>query len=69
MVDFIFYSRHFFKAQNKFIEGNLKLLNRLLLYTEEQCTAMGNLPNAKCPSDHLSLVAKFLLKVNKRHKT
>ena len=61
MVDYIFYSRYFSKYLSKFIESNLKLLGRTSLYTAQECTEMGHLPNDKCPSDHLCLVAKFLL--------
>ena len=61
MVDYIFYSRRYSQYLSKFIESNLKLLGRLCLYTEKECIAMGHLPNNVCPSDHLSLVAKFLL--------
>ena len=65
MVDYILYSRYFSHRYSKFVEGNLKLLQRLSLYTEKQCTDLGHLPNEKCPSDHLSLAAKFLLTANK----
>ena len=65
MVDYILYSRYFSHRYSKFVEGNLKLLQRLSLYTEKQCTDLGHLPNEKSPSDHLSLAAKFLLTANK----
>ena len=61
MVDFIFYSRYYSQYLSKFIESNLKLLGRLCLFTEKECIDMGHLPNDLCPSDHLCLVAKFLL--------
>ncbi len=61
MVDYIFYSRRFSKYLNKFIESNLKLLAKVDLLTEADCTQLGHLPNHFCPSDHLSLIGKFLL--------
>ena len=61
MVDFIFYSRFFSSKFSKFIEGPLKLLGRLNLLTASECSKLGHLPNKSCPSDHLSLVAQFLL--------
>ena len=60
MVDFIFYSRCYSQKYSKFIENNLKLLSKLNLHTKQTCIEMGHLPNKFCPSDHLSLVAKFL---------
>lgn len=61
MVDYIFYSLVYSRYLSKFIEGRLKMLGRIQLYSAEECTKMGHLPNEFCPSDHLSLVAKFLL--------
>ena len=68
MVDYILYSRYFSHRYSKFVEGNLKLLQKLTLLTEEQCTDLGHLPNEACPSDHLSLAAKFLLTINKMER-
>lgn len=61
MVDYIFYSLIYSRYLSKFIEGHLKMLGRIQLYSAEDCVKLGHLPNDICPSDHLSLVAKFLL--------
>jgi mRNA deadenylase 3'-5' endonuclease subunit Ccr4 len=67
VVDYMFYSTNFCEKYNKFIEGNLKLVAKLDLLSGHQCRRMGSLPSEKCPSDHLSLCAKFLL-CSKRSK-
>ena len=42
-------------------EGSLKLLGRLSLPTVQQMALVGRIPNTLCPSDHLPLLADFLL--------
>lgn len=42
-------------------EGSLKLLGRLSLPTAQQMALVGKIPNTHCPSDHLPLLADFLL--------
>ena len=42
-------------------EGRLKLLGRLSLPTAQQMALVGRIPNTHCPSDHLPLLADFLL--------
>ena len=42
-------------------EGSLKLLGRLSLPTVQQMALVGRIPNTHCPSDHLPLLADFLL--------
>ena len=42
-------------------EGALKLLGRLSLPTVQQMALVGRIPNTHCPSDHLPLLADFLL--------
>lgn len=42
-------------------EGSLKLLGRLALPAVQQMTLVGRIPNTHCPSDHLPLLADFLL--------
>ena len=61
VVDYIFYSTVFHSKHNKQVEGNLKLISRLRLPTESKCRELGGMPNPLCPSDHISLVAKFIL--------
>ena len=61
VVDYMLYTTSFSEKYNKFIEGNLKLVSKLELLSGQQCRNMGGLPSSSCPSDHLSLVAKFLL--------
>lgn len=62
MVDYIFYSTRFSPTLQKYIEGNLKLLARLKLLHGYECERMGGFPSETCPSDHLCLIANFLLK-------
>jgi len=61
VVDYIFYSTVFNPSYNKHVEGRLKLVSRLRLPSEKQCRDLGGLPNPACPSDHICLVAKFIL--------
>ena len=61
VVDYMLYSTSYSEKYNKFVEGNLKLVSKLELLSGQQCREMGGLPSNACPSDHLSLVAKFLL--------
>ena len=68
-VDYILYSTSFSEKYNKFIEGNLKLVSRLELLSGQQCRSIGSLPSNSFPSDHLSLVAKFLLCSQKRQSS
>ena len=42
-------------------EGSLKLLAHLTLPTAQQMSLVGSIPNTHCPSDHLPLLADFLL--------
>ena len=41
-------------------ERDVALLGTYGLLSGEECNAMGGIPNAACPSDHLPLLAKFL---------
>jgi len=65
-VDYIFYSTvqssHSASKDGR-AEGNLKLVGRLALLTGPEISALGGLPSAICPSDHLPLLAEFCLKV------
>ena len=61
-VDYIFYSTVASTVLGKWIEGNLKLLSRLNLFSGEEVSNLGGLPSRAFPSDHISLVARFLLK-------
>ena len=66
IVDYMLYSTNFSTKYNKFIEGKLKLVAKLDLLSGQQCRNMGGLPSKMCPSDHLSLVAKFLISSGNR---
>ena len=65
-VDYIFYNvcemsqytRHHKLGAR---EGSLKLLGRLGLMSSDEIAQLGNLPNDVNPSDHLPLLARFLL--------
>ena len=50
-VDHIFYSA----------SARLRLLGKLNLPSSRQMAVVGGIPNQECPSDHLPLVADFLL--------
>lgn len=68
-VDYIFYGvlsglTRFYngEVQTKDVqEGHLSLLAKLGLLTERELSKMGSLPNKHFGSDHLSLIAMFLL--------
>uniref|UniRef100_A0A1B6ECP6 Endonuclease/exonuclease/phosphatase domain-containing protein n=1 Tax=Clastoptera arizonana TaxID=38151 RepID=A0A1B6ECP6_9HEMI len=63
-VDYMFYSLVKNSTTNKNEEGDLKLLSKLRLPTEGECkNKIKHLPNFACGSDHLSLLAKFVLKL------
>ena len=68
VVDYLLYSTNYSLKYNKFVEGNLKLVGKLDLFSGQQCRSMGGLPSNVCPSDHLSLVAKFLIGSGKRQR-
>eukprot|EP00095_Tigriopus_kingsejongensis_P002523 maker-scaffold838_size90379-snap-gene-0.11 protein:Tk02523 transcript:maker-scaffold838_size90379-snap-gene-0.11-mRNA-1 annotation:"hypothetical protein DAPPUDRAFT_302699" len=62
-VDYIFYSTIFSQKRGRNVEGNLKLLSRLLSFSgQEARVKLGSLPSSQYPSDHLCLMAEFLLK-------
>jgi protein angel len=65
-VDYIFYSTVASLLHGKWIEGNLKLISRLNPLTGSQISNLGGLPSKAFPSDHICLVAKFLLKGTRR---
>ena len=64
-VDYIFYStqpgRPGGHSSDGRREGKLKLVGRLSLPSAQQMWTVGSLPNYFCPSDHLPLLADFLL--------
>ncbi|XP_076464289.1 protein angel homolog 2-like isoform X2 [Babylonia areolata] len=68
-VDYIFYSVDYkdvcVKEEEVEVrvveEGHLKLLGRYGLMSGEELDALGGIPNALVPSDHLCLITKFLL--------
>lgn len=65
-VDYIFYSTvqsSQSASKDGRAEGKLKLVGRLSLLTGPEISALGGLPSAICPSDHLPLLAEFCLKV------
>jgi len=59
-VDYIFYSTKILPS-GETREGRLKLLGRFSLPNRQQMALVGKIPNHQCPSDHLPLVAEFLL--------
>jgi len=65
-VDYIYYStiisRNAASNDGK-QEGKLKLVGRLSLPTGPEISVLGGLPSLICPSDHLFLLAEFILKV------
>lgn len=61
MVDYIFFSAPRDRS-SKGTRGRLELLSSLQLFTDEEATEMGGLPNSIWSSDHFSLMASFLLK-------
>eukprot|EP00092_Neocalanus_flemingeri_P089492 GFUD01113246.1.p1 GENE.GFUD01113246.1~~GFUD01113246.1.p1 ORF type:complete len:553 (-),score=163.57 GFUD01113246.1:65-1723(-) len=65
-VDYIFYSTVQSRqaaSKDGRQEGRLKLLGRQSLLTGPEISALGGLPSTICPSDHLPLLAEFLLKI------
>ena len=64
-VDYIFYStqpaRPPSQSSDGRREGKLKLIGRLSLPSGQQMLEVGSLPNYFNPSDHLPLLADFLL--------
>ncbi|XP_077522135.1 protein angel isoform X1 [Amblyomma americanum] len=69
-VDYIFYSvkrketavKNGQVVHNRVIEGPLRLLSTYRLMSQKQLVAVGGLPNEVQSSDHLPLMAKFLLR-------
>ena len=59
-VDYIFYSTKILPS-GETREGRLRLLGRFSLPNRQQMALVGKIPNHQCPSDHLPLVAEFLL--------
>jgi len=65
-VDYIFYSTIISSnaaSNDGKQEGKLKLVGRLSLPTGPEISVLGGLPSPICPSDHLFLLAEFILKV------
>ena len=65
-VDYIYYSTIMSSnaaSSDGRQEGKLKLVGRLSLPTGPEISVLGGLPSAVCPSDHLPLLAEFILKV------
>uniref|UniRef100_UPI00358FDC0D protein angel homolog 2-like isoform X4 n=1 Tax=Myxine glutinosa TaxID=7769 RepID=UPI00358FDC0D len=62
-VDYIFYSvdLHRESIKRSVQDGRLQLLARLSLPNESDIRDIGGLPNIHCPSDHVSLAARFRL--------
>ena len=64
-VDYIFYSTQpglpGGRSSDGRREGKLKLIGRLSLPSAQQMWEVGSLPNYFSPSDHLPLLADFLL--------
>jgi hypothetical protein len=54
------YSSRFNAGLNKYVEGRLKLLSRRQLPTAKNINSE-TIPNDVCPSDHVPLIAKFVL--------
>ena len=73
-VDYIFYSVDHKDAcvqdeeiqMNIIEEGHLKLIGRYGLMSGTELDDMGGIPNPTLPSDHLCLIAHFLLQWNKK---
>jgi len=66
-VDYIFYStivsnHAASNSKDGRQEGKLKLVGRLSLPTGPEISVIGGLPSSICPSDHLPLLAEFVLK-------
>lgn len=64
MVDYIYYSSSSNWPSVK-TRGGLELLSTLRLFTDDEATAMGGLPNRIWSSDHFSLMACFSLNWSK----
>lgn len=63
-VDYIFYSL-VKNSDNELVEGDLQLISKLRLPSQEECEdKIRCLPNFTFGSDHLSLVAKFVLNLH-----
>lgn len=63
-VDYIFYSL-VKNSDNELVEGDLHLISKLRLPSQEECEdKIRYLPNFTFGSDHLSLVAKFVLNLH-----
>jgi mRNA deadenylase 3'-5' endonuclease subunit Ccr4 len=60
-VDYIFYTTVPGARCARRVEGRLKLLGRLSLPDTRQMDAVGHIPSDVCPSDHLPLIADFML--------
>ena len=65
-VDYIFFSTVYSQRHGNWVEGNLKLLSRLNLLSGKEVHTLGGLPSMAFPSDHLCLVAKFLLRRSRK---
>jgi hypothetical protein len=62
LVDYLFYGTVPCPSRpGARVEGSLKLLARLRLPDARQMDRIGHIPSALCPSDHLPLLADFLL--------
>ena len=61
VVDFMFYSTRYSPRYGRNVEGKLKLVSRLSLPSSSQLKDLGGIPCADFPSDHVCLVAKFIL--------
>ncbi|XP_031435700.1 protein angel homolog 1 isoform X4 [Clupea harengus] len=66
-VDYIFYSARTERIRgqtDKRLHGGLEQIGRLALLTEDDLWSLRGLPNEVFPSDHLSLLAKFKLRIS-----
>jgi len=62
LVDYLFYGTAACPSQyGARVEGSLKLLAHLRLPDARQMDRIGHIPSQLCPSDHLPLLADFLL--------